>query len=172
MNNRIINRGGVLRYAKYEYLFDNKLDNVRIVDVIQRFANDPLFRANTYINWLQQPKKAMAKKHVRNLLFTKYHMVIGDTCKIGYHFRTLNPEGDVIGEGVTIGDCCTIGERVTFGQKDGLSPRVGNNVQIEKSSIIIGNIIVGDGATVEEGSVVIEEVQANTVVKGVPAKAV
>lgn len=170
MTNRRITRGGVLHYAKFEYLFDKKIDNAKTIIILTRLMKDPVFRANVYINWLQQPGKKILKKIIRSKLYTKYHFIIGESCVIGQHFRSTSTEGTVIGEGVKIGDCCRIEGRVTIGQKDGQSPEIGNNVFIKNGSVVIGHISVGDRATIEEHSVVINNVPMKTIVRGVPAK--
>lgn len=50
--------------------------------------------------------------------------------------------------------------------------KIGNNVVINSGATILPGAIIGDGVTVEAGSVVNREVPDNVVVSGVPAKVV
>ena len=172
MRSDIYNRGGILQCAIFEYKHDKNQNRICLSEFLKLLFKDPLFRVNTYINWLQNPRKTLTKKYIRNLLFSRYHMIIGESCKIGKHFRTLSPEGSVFGEGVIIGDYCITEGKVTLGQKNGLAPKIGNHVYIQKNSVIIGGIYIGDGARVLVGSVVKDNVPSNAIVKGVPARVI
>ena len=61
----------------------------------------------------------------------------------------------------------TIG--ITFGSKP---PQIGNNVFIGANSVVIGEIIIGDGAIIGAGSVVTKDVPPNAIVIGNPAKVI
>jgi len=121
---------------------------------------------------MQQPGKKIRKWMIQGILERKHHCVIGLKSKIGSHYRTVSPEGTVIGEGVTIGNECKTYGRVTFGQKNGLVPQIGNNVVIYQGAVIIGNIVVGDNAEIMENAVVLDDVPAFSIVSGIPAKVV
>jgi len=83
------------------------------------------------------------------------------------HFGTI-----IISYLATIGKNCTIYQGCTIGQKDGRTPpRIGNNVTLYSGAIVIGSTI-GDDAVVGAGSVVCKDVEAGSVVAGVPAKVV
>jgi serine O-acetyltransferase len=83
-------------------------------------------------------------------------IVIGETCNI---------ESEVsIFQGVTLGGTGKItGDR---------HPKVRKGVLISAGAKIIGNVEIGEGAKVAAGSVVLEDVEMNTTVAGVPAIAV
>lgn len=85
--------------------------------------------------------------------------------------------GIVINERVHIGDDCIIRHAVTIGNKlgdDGESdpPTIGNRVEFGAGAIVIGNITVGDDATIGAGSVVTRSVAPGAVVVGNPAREV
>ena len=51
-------------------------------------------------------------------------------------------------------------------------PKVSHNVLLGASATILGNIVVGRGAQVAAGSLVLKEVAPNTMVAGSPAQVV
>ena len=84
--------------------------------------------------------------------------------------------------GVWIGDGCLIGHNVVFATLNhDLNPerrqicipksiRVGRNVWIGSNSTILSGVKIGDNAVVAAGAVVSKDVEANSIVGGVPAK--
>ena len=51
-----------------------------------------------------------------------------------------------------MGANCSVGQGVTIGFKGGKStctPRIGNNVHIGTSAVVVGDITIGDGAMIE-----------------------
>ena len=84
--------------------------------------------------------------------------------------------------GVTIGDGCQIGHNVVFATLNhGLKPEercytcpapivLGRNVWVGSNATILQGVTIGDNAVVAAGAVVTKDVEANTVVGGVPAK--
>ena len=49
---------------------------------------------------------------------------------------------------------------------------IGDNVTISAGAIVIGAVVIGDGARIGAGSVVTKDVEPNAVVVGVPARAI
>ncbi len=108
-----------------------------------------------------------------------------DTCNI-YGLQTLlnngtvfpHPIGIVIGKHAKIGKNCKIYQNTTIGngkynkERDRSIPIIGDNVTIYANCNIVGGIIIGDNAVIGAGSVVINDVEANTVVAGNPAKVI
>lgn len=84
--------------------------------------------------------------------------------------------GVVIGETAEIGDNCTIYHCVTLGGtgKDTgkRHPTIGNNVLISAGAKILGPFKVGDNSRIGANAVVLNEVEENTTVVGVPGRAV
>lgn len=81
-----------------------------------------------------------------------------------------HPNGIVIGKNCTIGDSCIIYQNVTLGQRNGKYPIIGNNVVIYPSSIVLGDIIIGDNSIIGAGSIVIRNIPSNSKVAGNPAR--
>lgn len=94
--------------------------------------------------------------------------------QIGRRFFIDHGCGVVIGETTVIGDDVTIFQGVTLGgtgkEKGKRHPTIGNNVVIGAEAIILGNISIGDGATVGAGSVVLKSVPPGATVVGNPAQ--
>ncbi|WP_300763682.1 sugar O-acetyltransferase [uncultured Bacteroides sp.] len=84
--------------------------------------------------------------------------------------------------GVTIGDGCQIGHNVVFATLNhGLQPEergitypapivLGKNVWVGSNSTILQGVTIGDNAVIAAGAVVTKDVEAGTIVGGVPAR--
>ncbi|MCS5449774.1 serine acetyltransferase [Enterobacter huaxiensis] len=84
-----------------------------------------------------------------------------------------HPVGIVIGKGVIVGKSCTIYQNVTIGvsnNKKEIYPRIGDNVIVYASAIIIGDVTIGDGAVIGAGCIVTKNVPANKIAIGVPMR--
>jgi serine O-acetyltransferase len=94
--------------------------------------------------------------------------------KIGRRFFVDHGSGVVIGETSEIGDDVLIYQGVIFGgvtlQKKKRHPTVGNNVMIGAGTIILGPIVIGDGARIGAASLVVHDVPAGAVAVGVPSR--
>jgi len=94
--------------------------------------------------------------------------------KIGRRFFIDHGSGVVIGETSEIGDDVLIYQGVIFGgvtlQKKKRHPTVGNQVMIGAGTIILGPIVIGNGARIGAASLVIHDVPIGAIVVGVPAR--
>lgn len=142
-----------------------------------------LHTSNIYaLAWLLWTKKEFRNLYIyRNSSKLLYRTLI----KIIYHpLDTLFIETPVIGGGLfiqhgfstmisasSIGENCWINQQVTIGYKNkGGPPKIGNNVTITCGAKVLGNIVVGDNSTIGSNAVVIKNVEANSVMVGIPAK--
>ncbi|WP_048947392.1 serine O-acetyltransferase [Kingella kingae] len=84
--------------------------------------------------------------------------------------------GIVIGETAVLGDDISLLHGVTLGgsgkESGDRHPKIGNGVMIGANASVLGNIYIGDRAKIGAGSVVVRDVEPQTTVVGVPAKAV
>jgi len=84
--------------------------------------------------------------------------------------------GTVVGETAEIGDEVVMYHGVTLGGKSSKPvkrhPTVEDRAMIGADATLIGDITVGEGATVGAGSVVVDDVPPNTTVVGNPARPV
>ena len=103
--------------------------------------------------------------------------------KIGKNLFIDHGMGVVIGETSEIGNNVTIYHAVTLGgtspsidsekQKDEKRhPTIGNDVVIGSGAQIIGPVKIGNGSRIAANAVVVKDVEENTTMVGVPAKAV
>jgi serine O-acetyltransferase len=96
-----------------------------------------------------------------------YSSQIGSGFYIG-HYGNI-----IINPSAIIGSNCNISQGVTIGisgrgENRGV-PVIGNNVYIGANAVIVGNIIVGDNCVIAANSLVVNSVEANKTVVGVPA---
>lgn len=96
--------------------------------------------------------------------------------QVGPGVRLFHGFGLVVHSDAKIGRNVTLRHGITIGTKefpDGTqsrAPRIGNNVNIGASALIIGDIIVGDNAIIGAGAVVTKDVPPMAVVVGNPAR--
>jgi serine O-acetyltransferase len=93
---------------------------------------------------------------------------------IGCRFFIDHGSGVVIGETTEIGDDVLIYQGVILGgvtlQKKKRHPTIGNNVLIGSGTIVLGPILIGDGARIGAASLVIHDVPPGAIAVGVPAR--
>ena len=93
---------------------------------------------------------------------------------IGRRFFVDHGMGVVIGETAKIGDDVLLYQGVVLGgtslEKTKRHPTIGDNVVIGSGATVLGPIIVGGGARIGAGSVVIKPVPPGATVVGVPAR--
>lgn len=99
---------------------------------------------------------------------------IHPAAQIGRRLVIDHGMGVVIGETSIIGDDVLIYHSVTLGSKTGSRgkrhPTIGNNVVLGAQAIVLGNITVGDGASIGAATLVVRDVAPSTTVVGNPAK--
>lgn len=89
----------------------------------------------------------------------------------------LSPRGRLIIGAEELGHNCVIGDAVTIGWGFGAGremgrPVIGDNVLIESNSLIYGNIRVGNGTIIREGTILSKSVPDRCVVQGNPGRVV
>ena len=107
-------------------------------------------------------------------------VVIGDDVEIGVHCSiaqgTIEPTR--IHDHVKIDDCVFLAHNVSVGENSFIiagaeisgSVEIGRDVWISPEVAVIQKMKIGDGALVGIGAVVVKDVEAHTIVAGVPAK--
>lgn len=99
-------------------------------------------------------------------------------CDMGPGIFFAHPCGTVVG-GSRIGSRATIFQGVTIGAKvldmqfdPTLRPTIGDNVVLAAGCKVLGGIHLGDGVTVGANAVVLDSVEPNSIVAGIPARLV
>jgi serine O-acetyltransferase len=101
---------------------------------------------------------------------------IHPACVIGRGIMFDHATGIVIGETTVIEDNVSILQQVTLGgtgnEQGDRHPKIKSGVLISAGARVLGNIVIGEGAKVGAGSVVLNDVNPHTTVVGVPARLV
>lgn len=97
---------------------------------------------------------------------------IHERTSIGKNFVIWHGMGLVVNPSTIICDNVTLRNNTTIGNafRGGKSPVIGNGVSVGPNCCIIGDIKVGENSIIGAGSVVVNDVEPNTIVAGNPAK--
>ena len=105
-----------------------------------------------------------------------FGLEVSPRCDIGPGIFFPHTSGTVIGA-IRIGSKVTVFQGVTLGAKEldmgfsaSLRPEVGNNVMLGSGCKVLGGIKVGDDVTVGANSVVLESIEPNSTVVGIPGR--
>jgi serine O-acetyltransferase len=139
---------------------------------VHRFGN---WRMSVEPKLLRAPLSVlyrMGERHCRNV----YGIELPYSAKVGRRVRIEHQGGIVVHGDSTIGDECTIRQGVTLGMKNTDkafdAPRLERGVDVGAGAVILGAIVVGEGAHVGANAVVVKDVEAGAVAVGVPAKVI
>ena len=98
------------------------------------------------------------------------HVFINAGCKFQDQGGIFIDDGALIGHGVVL---ATLNHDLAPEKRQALHPapiHIGKNVWIGANAVICSGVTIGENAVVAAGAVVVRDVEANTVVGGVPAK--
>lgn len=113
---------------------------------------------------------------IRILFKIFFNWILGidvpDTTIIGKGFNVYHGQGLVINSQTIIGNNVIVRQNTTIGNShyNGGSPIIQDNVDIGANSVIIGEITIGSNSVIAAGSIVIRNVEPNTLVAGNPAR--
>ena len=115
-------------------------------------------------------RKAIVLRHRFWSVITSCDIPLG--CDIGGGLLLPHPTGIVIHPDVKIGPNCLLMHQTTLGVSGdgGLAPILGGHVDVSAGAKVIGEIMVGDHTVIGANAVVLKNVEAFTIVGGVPAK--
>lgn len=134
------------------------------------------FRAGFHLRWIEffwNRKAFFLTNYLKMHLAKNCGLDAIPGFSIGPSFRLDHPVGVVIGKGVLIGSKVQIGAGVILGQryvdpvrKNEKYPKIGDRVYIGANSVLLGEIEIGDGATIGAQSLVLTSVACDVTVSG------
>jgi len=146
------------------------------IDVILSYPGFHAIVAHRIIHRIHRAHVPLLPRFLSNLVRFATGIEIHPAARIGRHFFIDHGMGVVIGETAVVGERVTLYKGVTLG---GTSlghgkrhPTIGNDVHIGTNASVLGAIVVGDGARIGAGSVVVHDVPAGATVVGIPARIV
>jgi len=114
---------------------------------------------------------------ILEMIFNKLNVIlcnciIGRGAEFGPGLVLIHSTGVVINGSVRGGSGIHIEHQVTIGADRRLSPTIGDDVFIGAGAKIIGNVKIGNGASIGANAVVLEDVPDGRTAVGVPARIV
>tara|TARA_R110000824_G_scaffold288508_2_gene476605 strand:- start:186066 stop:186848 length:783 start_codon:yes stop_codon:yes gene_type:complete len=142
-------------------------------DIMLYFKGFQALQAYRVANWLWRQQRENLAFYLQSLISEVFTVDIHPAARIGSGIMVDHATGIVIGETSILEDNISIMQGVTLGGtgKEGgdRHPKIHSGVLIGSSAQIIGNVIIGQGAKIGAGSVVLSDVAPHTTVAGVPA---
>jgi serine O-acetyltransferase len=127
-------------------------------------------------HWLWRRGRKASAWMVQNRVSEVFAVEIHPAARIGRGVLLDHGTGFVVGETAVIDDHVSILQDVTLGgtgkEHGDRHPKIRRGVLIGAGAKILGNIVVGEGAKVGAGSVVLDDVPPHCTVAGVPARVV
>ncbi len=127
-------------------------------------------------NWLWHEGRRGLACFWQGRVATELDVDIHPAASLGSGIMLDHATGLVIGETAIVGDDVSLLHGVTLGGcglgEGPRHPRIGNGVMISTGARLLGAIVVGEGARIAAGSVVMQDVPASVTVAGVPAREV
>jgi len=124
-------------------------------------------------NWLWSKERFDLALLFQAEAATSLQVSIHPSAKIGRSVFLDHATGIIVGTLVDIGDDVTILQNVTVGRQEALAghgPRIGRGVLLSSGATILGDIDVGDFASIGAGALVTTDVPAGCTAVGVPAR--
>ncbi|MCH5223247.1 MAG: sugar O-acetyltransferase [Muribaculaceae bacterium] len=173
-------------YAKIGKPFDTE----ELFEILNK-QNDEARKITCELNGRYHPME-----EIRELMSKLLGYKVSDTLRVFPPFYTDFGRNIELGEnvfinaccqfqdqgGIKIGDNCLIGHNVVIATLNhDMNPKrrwvcipkrieIGNNVWIGSNSTVLAGVKIGDNAVIAAGSVVTKDVEADTVVGGIPAR--
>lgn len=126
-----------------------------------------------FANYLYRHHIPFIPKIIYYIQYLLFNCSVPATCKIGKGTKFgYGGIGVVVHARAEIGTNCLIGQNTTIGGRSGHYnvPKIGNNVEINAGSRVLGPITIGNNVKIGANAVVITDVPDNAVVVGVPAR--
>ena len=183
----------VIRDAIDEAINDDlRIVSSAVLDIVAAYERDPACQdhatpflffkgfqallAYRLAHWLWHQGRTSLALLVQNKVSADLGVDIHPAARIGQGIMMDHATGVVIGETAVVDDDVSILHHVTLGgtgkESGDRHPKVRHGVLLGAGCKVIGNIVVGTGAMVGAGSVVLSDVPPNVTVAGVPARVI
>ena len=127
-------------------------------------------------HWLWHQDRHGMALYLQSRCAEVFGVDIHPAARIGHGILLDHATGIVIGETSVLDDNISILQGVTLGgtgkESGDRHPKIRPGVLLGAGAKILGNVVIGEGAWVGAGSVVLNDVEPHTTVVGVPAKVV
>lgn len=127
-------------------------------------------------HFLCERKRYALAAYMQSQISKVFGVDIHPAAQIGRGVMMDHATGIVIGETAVVGHDVSILQNVTLGgtgiEIGDRHPKIRDGVLIGAGATVLGNIVVGEGAKIGAGSVVLKPVPAHSTVVGVPARVV
>lgn len=148
----------------------------KILKPLLYFKGFAAIQAQRLAHWLWTHTRRDFASYVQSRASLVYGVDIHPAARLGRGLMLDHATGIVIGETAVIDDDVSILQGVTLGgtgkETGDRHPKIRRGVMIGAGATILGNIVIGAGARVAAGSVVLRDVPAGKTVAGVPSRIV
>ena len=138
------------------------------------FKGFQALQAYRVAHWLWHQDRRGMSLYIQSRVSEVFAVDIHPAAQIGTGILLDHGTGIVIGETSVLADNISILQGVTLGgtgkECGDRHPKIRTGVLIGAGAHVLGNVVVGEGAWVGSGAVVLDDVEAHTTVVGVPAK--
>lgn len=124
-------------------------------------------------HWLWQQERSGMALFLQSRISEVFQVDIHPAARIGKGILVDHATGIVIGETCVLDDNISIMQGVTLGgtgkEIGDRHPKIRCGVLLSTGAIVLGNVVIGEGARVAAGSVVLTDVEPHSTVAGIPA---
>jgi serine O-acetyltransferase len=137
------------------------------------FKGFQALQAYRVAHWLWTRERTAMALYLQSRISQIFTVDIHPAARIGSGILVDHATGIVIGETCVLDDNISIMQGVTLGGtgKDtgDRHPKIRSGVLLSTGAIVLGNVVIGEGAKIAAGSVVLHNVEPHTTVAGIPA---
>jgi serine O-acetyltransferase len=148
----------------------------RLITPLLYFKGFAAIQAHRLAHWLWTHLRRDFALYVQSRASLVYGADIHPAARLGRGLLFDHATGIVIGETAVIDDDVSILQGVTLGgtgkEVGDRHPKIRRGVMIGAGATVLGNIVIGAGARVAAGSVVLRDVPAGKTVAGIPSRIV
>ncbi len=146
------------------------------LEVVLAYPGFHAVQSHRLAHWLYEKRLYLPARLVSHLSRFLTGIEIHPGASIGERVFIDHGMGVVIGETAVVGDDCTLYQGVTLGgtgkARGKRHPTLESKVTVGVGAKVLGDVVIGEGARIGGGAVVLRDVPANTTAVGIPARAV